>query len=331
MTSPKVYYKLIFYVNAVISQFEIIYFVSSTQSLLPAKFETPNNTNTNTNSNTNSSIHTDTATNTPPKNTTKNTTKTNNSTVVPIITNNSNQPKFSGYINSSLIEFCPQLSQFVSIDITGQLAADLFLPKITLLIHKMYGQSLLNCELADAKYSWLLDSKTVVNKIIYNITYASTHGELYQFDVLIANNVLSFIKVPNNFKENGVITTSNNKINANATTTTTINATSTPNINTPTDVTPNIITNPINPTNLTNTTSPTNASNSTSVNSSKTIANDTVNTDATTNISGSNSADLSHQNAAINIVIVDNTKHILNSSKINVTAQTNASNQNTTK
>lgn len=137
---------------------------------------------------------------------------------------------------------CPELSQFKNVDITNQLKSDLFLPKINLLLITMYGNTLENCGITDAKYSWILNPEVIVSTIRYNITYTCKNKTEYQFITEISNNELKLVNKPENLTETGVSTT----CNASPTTSTNINPNSSPTNTTSPTITNNSNSNPIN-------------------------------------------------------------------------------------
>lgn len=110
----------------------------------------------------------------------------------------------------------------------------------------MYGNTLENCGITDAKYSWILNPEVIVSTIRYNITYTCKNKTEYQFITEISNNELKLVNKPENLTETGVSTTCNANCNASPTTSTNINPNSSPTNTTSPTITNNSNSNPIN-------------------------------------------------------------------------------------
>ena len=74
------------------------------------------------------------------------------------------------------------------------------MPKINLLLTKMYADTLQDSRIGEVSYSWAVDVKTKVSSLTYNIIYMTSLNEYYQFEVQIVNNQIKFSKVPANIK-----------------------------------------------------------------------------------------------------------------------------------
>ena len=74
------------------------------------------------------------------------------------------------------------------------------MPKINLLLTKMYADTLQDSRIGEVSYSLAVDVKTKVSSLTYNIIYLTSLNEYYQFEVQIVNNQIKFSKVPANIK-----------------------------------------------------------------------------------------------------------------------------------
>jgi hypothetical protein len=55
------------------------------------------------------------------------------------------------------------------------------MPKINLLLTKIYGDTLQDSRIGEVSYSWSVDIKTKTSSLTYNIIYLTNLKEFYQF------------------------------------------------------------------------------------------------------------------------------------------------------